>query len=96
MVAQPVAARTMSNWTNPRGAVLGAIVFVGGISSIAIQISAARLIGTTWIIDVHLGNLMPDAAYLTARLLLGGRLADRQPSPRCCFCWWRSRAPAWR
>ncbi len=87
MVAQPVAAQTATNWTNPRGAVLGAIVFFGGISSIAIQVSASRLVGpyfgsSTFIWANLIGLTL---LYLTLGYFLGGRLADRNPSHQLLF-----------
>ena len=77
----------MTNWTNPRGAVLGAIVFFGGISSIAIQVSASRLIGpyfgsSTFIWANLIGLTL---LYLTLGYFLGGRLADRYPSHQLLF-----------
>ncbi|MEX2314679.1 MAG: fused MFS/spermidine synthase [Thermomicrobiales bacterium] len=77
----------MPDWANPRGAVLGAVVFFGGISSIAIQTSASRLIGpyfgsSTFIWANLIGLTL---LFLTAGYFIGGRLADRNPSHTLLF-----------
>lgn len=66
---------------------LGAIVFVGGISSIAIQTSASRLIGpyfgsSTFIWANLIGLTL---LYLTLGYFIGGKLTDRYPSHQLLF-----------
>jgi predicted membrane-bound spermidine synthase len=65
------------------GITLAAVVFAGGISSIAIQVSASRLIGpyfgsSTFIWANLIGLTL---LYLTIGYFIGGRIADRWPSP---------------
>ncbi len=79
--------RTSATRFNPNGAVLGAIVFFGGISSIAIQISASRLVGpyfgsSTFIWANLIGLTL---LYLTLGYFIGGRLADRNPSHQLLY-----------
>lgn len=67
---------------SPQGFLLALIVFVGGITSIAIETSASRLIGpyfgsSTFIWANLIGLTL---LYLTLGYFLGGRLADRWPS----------------
>lgn len=74
-------------WLNPRGAVLSAIVFVGGVCSIAIETSASRLVGpyfgsSTFIWANLIGLTL---LYLTIGYFLGGKLADRYPEPALLF-----------
>jgi spermidine synthase len=76
-----------ARWTNPRGFLLATIVFVGGIASIAVEISASRLIGpyfgsSTFIWANLIGLTL---LYLTAGYFLGGRIADRWPSAELLF-----------
>lgn len=82
----PVAQRAGSvdrAWLlSPQGFLLALIVFVGGITSIAIETSASRLIGpyfgsSTFIWANLIGLTL---LYLTLGYFLGGRLADRWPS----------------
>ena len=88
MVATPI---TLSNcdaaWTNPRGLILAAIVFIGGISSIAIETSMSRLIGpyfgsSTFIWANLIGLTL---LYLTLGYFIGGRIADRYPYPALLY-----------
>ncbi len=72
---------------SPRGFLLALIVFVGGISSIAIEVSASRLIGpyfgsSTFIWANLIGLTL---LYLTLGYFLGGRLADRWPSTNLLY-----------
>ncbi|MEZ4572003.1 MAG: fused MFS/spermidine synthase [Thermomicrobiales bacterium] len=72
---------------DPRGRALAAVVFAGGISSIAIEVAASRLIGpffgsSTFIWANLIGLTL---LYLTIGYFLGGRLADRFPSPDVLF-----------
>lgn len=74
-------------WASPRGLILSAIVFFGGISSIAIQTSASRLIGpyfgsSTFIWANLIGLTL---LYLTIGYFIGGKLADRYPQPEVLF-----------
>ncbi len=71
----------------PRGRILAGIVFIGGICSIAIETSASRLVGpyfgTSTFIWANLIGLT--LLYLTLGYFIGGRLADRHPSPTLLF-----------
>ncbi|CAN5394230.1 fused MFS/spermidine synthase [soil metagenome] len=72
---------------SPQGFLLALIVFVGGISSIAIEVSASRLIGpyfgsSTFIWANLIGLTL---LYLTLGYFLGGRLADRWPSTNLLY-----------
>lgn len=72
---------------SPVGLLLAIIVFVGGISSIAIEVSASRLIGpyfgsSTFIWANLIGLTL---LYLSIGYVIGGRIADRWPSPRLLF-----------
>ena len=80
-------SRSTATWASPRGLVLSSIVFFGGISSIAIQTSASRLIGpyfgsSTFIWANLIGLTL---LYLTIGYFIGGRLADRHPEPEVLF-----------
>lgn len=75
------------SFSDPRGFLLAAIVFVGGISSIAIEVSASRLVGpyfgeSTFIWANLIGLTL---LYLTIGYFIGGRIADRWPSPALLF-----------
>lgn len=79
--------RGARDWRDPRGLLLAAIVFVGGISSIAIEVSASRLVGpyfgeSTFIWANLIGLTL---LYLTIGYFIGGRVADRWPSPILLF-----------
>jgi spermidine synthase len=81
------ATSQRSSLLNPRGTVLGAIVFVGGISSIAIETAASRLIGpyfgsSTFIWANLIGLTL---LFLTIGYFIGGRVADRHPNPELLF-----------
>ncbi len=72
---------------DPRGLILAVIVFIGGISSIAVETGASRLIGpyfgeSTFIWANLIGLTL---LYLTIGYFIGGRLADRWPNPRLLF-----------
>src|SRR5688572_15130946 len=80
-------APASSAWREPTGVLLSIIVFVGGISSIAIEVSASRLIGpyfgsSTFIWANLIGLTL---LFLTAGYFIGGRLADRYPSPTLLY-----------
>ncbi len=71
----------------PTGWLLSTIVFVGGISSIAVEVSASRLIGpyfgsSTFIWANLIGLTL---LFLTAGYFIGGRVADRFPSATLLF-----------
>ncbi|HLT18958.1 MAG TPA: fused MFS/spermidine synthase [Thermomicrobiales bacterium] len=72
---------------DPLGKVLGAVVFAGGISSIAVETSASRLIapffGSSTFIWANLIGLT--LLYLTIGYFLGGRIADRWPRPEVLY-----------
>ncbi len=77
------SALSWSTARNPLGWVLAIIVFTGGITSIAIEITASRLIGpyfgsSTFIWANLIGLTL---LYLTIGYFIGGRLADRWPKP---------------
>lgn len=88
MVATTYSApRGRSAWLNPRGAALSAIVFFGGVCSIAVETSASRLVGpyfgsSTFIWANLIGLTL---LYLTLGYFIGGRLADRYPDPELLF-----------
>lgn len=72
---------------SPQGFLLTLIVFVGGISSIAIEVSASRLIGpyfgsSTFIWANLIGLTL---LYLSIGYVIGGRIADRWPSTRLLY-----------
>lgn len=72
---------------DPRGKALAAVVFAGGISSIAVEVAASRLIGpffgsSTFIWANLIGLTL---LYLTIGYFLGGRIADRRPSPEVLY-----------
>jgi spermidine synthase len=88
LVATPVSLEARgAAWSNPRGLILAAIVFTGGVSSIAIETSMSRLIGpyfgsSTFIWANLIGLTL---LYLSLGYYLGGRIADRYPSPTLLY-----------
>lgn len=72
---------------NRNNALLLLVVFIGGMTSLAVELTAARFIGN------YFGSALPVWAaiigmvllYLTIGYLLGGRLADRNPSQAYLF-----------
>lgn len=84
---QAPATSALERLVNPQGRILALIVFVGGISSIAIETGASRLIGpyfgsSTFIWANLIGLTL---LYLTIGYFLGGRVADRWPTPKVLY-----------
>ena len=88
VAVQSRASSFDSTWfLSPQGFLLAVIVFVGGITSIAIEVGASRLIGpyfgsSTFIWANLIGMTL---LYLSIGYVIGGRIADRWPSPRLLY-----------
>ncbi len=86
-LAQPMTDAAITETTPDQGWLLIALVFLGGMSSLAVEMVAARLMapyfGDSQFVWATLIGLT--LIYLTIGYALGGRLADRAPRPLALY-----------